>query len=141
MKTNKGFSLLEVIIASAIAVTLLISMLGFFFQVYSFWQKNTLNSNYLEEIIFAFDNIKEKTWAGKILNSSNTDTLDIQDLDEKNVSFYLKNKKVCMYKNKTSYLTTGKFPLQKLKFYYSEKYKLDHVYFEIDLKKNFTFYL
>lgn len=141
MKDINGFSLLEIIIAAALTMVLLTSLLGFFWQTYTFWQKTTqVNSEY-QEVLFALDNIKEAVYGGTLQPGSSGEILKLKDEQDRDVLFYLKNKKVCMYKNATFYLTTKQVPLQGLVFKYGPPQTLSSVHFELLSGKRFTFYL
>lgn len=141
MLKTKGYTLLEVIIAGTATIVIITSMLGFFFQTHSAWKTAARSARELEETFFVLDNIRENVYGGSIQESSDQDTLIIKDPQGKQISFYLKNKRICMYKNSTAYLTTTEVPCQKLNFDYSAPDKLRSLDLTFSSGKLFTFYL
>jgi type II secretory pathway pseudopilin PulG len=141
MKKAHGFTLLELIITCLLTMTLLTTAFGFFFKLSAFWQQSTANQQELEELSFAAENIREAVWGGEVLNTSSSTQLDVKDLEDRTVSFYLKNNKVCMYKNATFYLTTDSVPLSDISFQYISAKVPGTVTFATTRGKNYKYFL
>ncbi|MFC1518058.1 PilW family protein [Candidatus Margulisiibacteriota bacterium] len=141
MSKNSGLTLLELIVAGSLAIIILTTALNYLFKISSFWQKNTQAQQEQAQIFFALDNIKAAAWSGEILSTSTDKHLDIQDDLGRTISFYQKNQRICMYKNKTFYLTTKDLFLKDLLFSYTEPGVVDSVSFETIKNKIYIFYL
>jgi prepilin-type N-terminal cleavage/methylation domain-containing protein len=139
MKSKKGFTLLECLIAVSISLLVLNANLQYFFNVQNIWQRCKLQTNEKEQAFFVMDHIREELFYGEVLMGANEELLLINSA--KGVSeIYLKNKKVYRRRGNSVYLTSDDITVSDLKFGYGAGGELEKVALKFGSREELTYY-
>ncbi len=137
MKRPRGFTLFDLLISCTISMTILFAIYSVMLKAADHYAAARSVELERQELSFAAASIRDALWNGVREPASDEEMCIVKDTTGRTASFYLKDKKIYMYKNAGFYLTTGVFSVKNMMFAYGP----DVVRFELENGRAYHFHL